>query len=256
MLYGAIIGDIAGSVWEFVSMKSRPAELIMPESFYTDDTVMTIAVADALMNDKDIAKTMREYAPKYHFGRCGYGINFSRWLQDPQMGAYNSCGNGSAMRVSAVAWMFDSIADVLDYAKATAEVSHNHPEGIKGAQAVAGAIYLARTGHTKSEIREFVEHFGYDLSRTCDQIRPGYTFIETCQGSVPEAITAFLDSTSFEDCIGLAISIGGDADTIGAIAGSIAEAFYGVPEYLIEQARAKLDAGLAAVVDEFEREVA
>lgn len=253
MLYGAIIGDIAGSVWEFDdSMKSRPKKLFADGCKFTDDTVMTVAVADALMNDKPIAKTLREWGNAYKFPMGGYGGRFAQWLRNPTMQAYNSFGNGSAMRVSAAGWIAYGIDAAMVIAKETAEVTHNHPEGIKGAQAIAGAIYLAHDGYSKADIKKFVEGMGYDLSRACDQIRPSYTFNETCQGTVPEAVTAFLESDSFEDCIKLGISLGGDSDTLCAIAGSVAEAFYGIPDDLIKQCRAMLPEKMLAVIDEFE----
>lgn len=257
MLYGAIIGDIAGSEWEFhPCMKKRPAKLISKNSFFTDDTVMTIAVADALLHDRSFAKSMRDWAYKYHdFKIGGYGVRFVLWLCDPQMGPYNSCGNGSAMRVSPVGWVRDTLLETLALAEASASVSHNHPEGIKGAKATAGAIFLARTGHSKADIKLFLQSLGYDLSRTCDDIRPGYYHIETCQQSIPEAMTAFLESNSFEDCLELCISLGGDADTLCAIAGAVAEAFYGIPEYLIDKCRSMLPADMLRVMDEFEKTI-
>lgn len=256
MIWGAIIGDIAGSVWEFDnSMKSRPKRLIMRSSSYTDDTVMTVAVADALLHHKPIADTLREWGNRHKFPTGGYGGRFARWLADPTMPSYGSYGNGSAMRVSAAGWIAQSLDEALDLAEKTAEVTHNHPEGIKGAQETAGAIYLARTGHSKEEIMDFVAGFGYDLNRTCDQIRPSYYFNETCQGTVPEAIIAFLESDSFEDCIKLGISLGGDSDTLCAIAGSVAEAFYGIPDRFILQASEKLSVDILALVNEFESEV-
>lgn len=256
MLYGAIIGDIAGSEWEFhPCMKERPEELIMDGvSFFTDDTVMTIAIADAIMNGKKYEDAMREWAYKYHnFKRGGYGGRFIKWLCNPNMGPYYSCGNGSAMRVSAVGYVCDSLEETIELARKTAEVTHNHPEGIKGAVVIAGAIYLARTGHKKDEIKQFAESYGYDLSRTCDSIRPDYEHIETCQESIPEALTAFLESKDYEDCLELCISLGGDADTLCAIAGAIAEEYYGgVPEDLKEKARQMLPADMLAIIDEFE----
>ena len=254
MIYGAIIGDMAGSEWEFhPCMKERPAEIISKNSFFTDDTVMTSAVADAVMHGLPFADALRKWGmTHYRFKKGGYGARFIHWLFDPDMGPYNSCGNGSGMRVSPVAWVADSLEECIDLAAKSAEISHNHPEGIKGAVATAGATYLARTGAPKAGIRAFLEVLGYDLSRSCDDIRPGYEHIETCQESIPEAMTAFLESTSYADCLELCISLGGDADTLCAIAGAVAEAFYGIPDDLIEKCRAMLPADMLAIVDEFE----
>ena len=253
MLYGAIIGDIAGSVWEFDdSMRSKPEKLFSDGCQFTDDTVMTVAVADALMNDKPIAKTLRDWGNAYKFPMGGYGGRFAMWLKDYKMPAYNSFGNGSAMRVSAVGWLANSFESVFVLAEETAGVTHNHPEGIKGAKAIAGAIFLARKGYSKADIKKFIEGLGYKLDRTCDEIRKTYQFNETCQGTIPEAMTAFLESDSFEDCIKLGISLGGDSDTLCAIAGSVAEAFYGIPDNLINQCREMLPEKMLAIIDEFE----
>lgn len=228
---GAIAGDIIGSVYEFDNIKTTDFPLFTNESDFTDDTIMSIAVADWLLNGGDLAKVMQRYGRKYPYPTGGYGGRFSGWLRakDPQ--PYNSWGNGSAMRVSAVGWRFDSLEKTLEVAEESAAVTHNHPEGIKGAQATAAAIYLARIGKSKPEIKQYIEStFSYDLDRTCDEIRPNYHFDESCQGTVPEAIIAFLDSTDFEHAIRLAVSLGGDSDTLACITGGIAEAFYGVPE--------------------------
>lgn len=228
---GAIAGDIIGSVYEFDNIKTTDFPLFTDESDYTDDTIMTVAVADWLLNGGDLVKVMQRYGREYPYPTGGYGGRFSGWLceKDPQ--PYNSWGNGSAMRVSAVGWMFDSLEKTLEVAKETAVVTHNHPEGIKGAQATAAAIYLARTGKSKQGIKDYIEAtFFYDLDRTCDEIRPAYHFNESCQGTVPEAIIAFLDSSDFEHAIRLAVSLGGDSDTLACITGGIAEAYYGMPE--------------------------
>lgn len=255
MLYGAIIGDISGSIYEFNNIKHEPTELLEKGTFFTDDTVMTVAVADALINNKDIAETMREWGKRYP--NSGWGVMFSLWLANSDMKAYNSYGNGSAMRVSAVGWMAESTEEVLRMAKETAVVSHNHPEGIKGAQATALAIYLARQEVDKKDIKATIEEFfGYDLSKTCDEIRPTYYFNETCQETVPQAICAFLDSNSFEDCIKKGISLGGDSDTLCAISGSIAEAFYGVPLSLIGKCRSMLPKDMIEIINAFEGKVA
>lgn len=240
MILGAITGDVIGSFYEFCNVKTTEFPLFRECSNYTDDTVMTIAVADWLLSCNRVALTLRKWGNRYI--AAGYGEMFYNWLQSENPQPYNSFGNGSAMRVSYVGWAFDTLEKTLDMAKHSAEVSHNHPEGIKGAQAIAACVFLARTGKTKQEIKEYIETtFGYDLSRTCDEIRPGYKFNETCQGSVPEAIVAFLDSHDFEDAIRLAISLGGDSDTIGAMTGAIAEAFYGeVPEAIAEEVLTRL----------------
>ncbi|WP_304249044.1 ADP-ribosylglycohydrolase family protein [Parabacteroides gordonii] len=228
---GAIAGDIIGSVYEFDNIKTTDFPLFTNESDYTDDTIMTVAVADWLLNGRDLAKVMQRYGREYPYPTGGYGGRFSGWLREKDPLPYNSWGNGSAMRVSAVGWMFDSLEKTLEVAKETAVVTHNHPEGIKGAQATAAAIYLARTGKSKQDIKQYIETtFSYDLGRTCDEIRPFYRFNESCQGTVPEAIIAFLDSSDFENAIRLAVSLGGDSDTLACITGGIAEAFYGIPE--------------------------
>lgn len=228
---GAIAGDIIGSVYEFDNIKTTDFPLFTNESDYTDDTIMTVAVADWLLNGGDLAKVMQRYGREYPYPTGGYGGRFSGWLREKDPLPYNSWGNGSAMRVSAVGWMFDSLEKTLEVAKETAVVTHNHPEGIKGAQATAAAIYLARTGKSKQDIKQYIETaFSYDLGRTCDEIRPFYRFNESCQGTVPEAIIAFLDSSDFENAIRLAVSLGGDSDTLACITGGIAEAFYGIPE--------------------------
>lgn len=228
---GAIAGDIIGSVYEFDNIKTTDFPLFTNESDYTDDTIMTVAVADWLLNGGDLAKVMQRYGREYPYPTGGYGGRFSGWLREKDPLPYNSWGNGSAMRVSAVGWMFDSLEKTLEVVKETAVVTHNHPEGIKGAQATAAAIYLARTGKSKQDIKQYIETtFSYDLGRTCDEIRPFYRFNESCQGTVPEAIIAFLDSSDFENAIRLAVSLGGDSDTLACITGGIAEAFYGIPE--------------------------
>ena len=228
---GAIAGDIIGSVYEFDNIKTTDFPLFTNDSDYTDDTIMTVAVADWLLNGGDLAKVMQRYGREYPYPTGGYGGRFSGWLREKDPQPYNSWGNGSAMRVSAVGWMFDSLEKTLEVAKETAVVTHNHPEGIKGAQATAAAIYLARTGKSKQDIKQYIETtFSYDLGRTCDEIRPFYRFNESCQGTVPEAIIAFLDSSDFENAIRLAVSLGGDSDTLACITGGIAEAFYGIPE--------------------------
>ena len=249
---GAIAGDIIGSVYEFDNIKTTDFPLFTNESDYTDDTIMTVAVADWLLNGGDLAKVMQRYGREYPYPTGGYGGRFSGWLREKDPLPYNSWGNGSAMRVSAVGWMFDSLEKTLEVAKETAIVTHNHPEGIKGAQATAAAIYLARTGKSKQDIKQYIETtFSYDLGRTCDEIRPFYRFNESCQGTVPEAIIAFLDSSDFEDAIRLAVSLGGDSDTLACITGGIAEAFYGIPEDIERQVYDKLPGTFQKVIKEF-----
>ena len=260
-MYGAILGDIIGSPYEFdQGNKTKTFPLFSEKSEFTDDSVMTIAVAEATMDllaeahgahSKMIA-SMKKYGRM--FPRAGYGSMFRRWLQWDEPQPYGSYGNGSAMRVSSVAWLFDELESVRAVARVSAEVSHNHPEGIKGAEATATAIFLARTGSSKAEIKTYiVENFGYDLSRTCDKIRPSYYHVESCQETVPEAITAFLEGESFEDVIRTAVSLGGDCDTLTCIAGAIAEGFYGVPEDLKQECRNRLPDELRVVLDRFDQ---
>jgi len=234
-MIGAIAGDIIGSVYENFRTKRKDFTLFTRVSTYTDDSVLTIAVADAILTDRDYGRAIKSYARRHPLR--GYGPRFLRWMVTPGNKPYNSFGNGSAMRVSPVAHAFETEQEVLDEAKRTAECTHNHPEGIKGAQATALAIFLARIGQDKEMIRKAVQdRCGYDLSRAIDAIRPGYTTDITCQGSVPEAIIAFLDSTSFEDAVRNAVLLGGDADTQACIAGSIAEAYYKtIPPTILEE---------------------
>ncbi len=261
MLYGAILGDIIGSPYEFdTGMKTKEFPLFSRISQFTDDSVMTVGVAKALLllDGKDDIEDFRDYVIMMmrqkgrEYPYIGYGERFYDWLYMENPQPYGSWGNGSAMRVSAIGWAFDSIEKTREYARVSAEVSHNHPEGIKGAEATAAAIFLARTGHTKAQIKEYIEsEFGYDLNRKLDDIRPVYTMDESCQGTVPEAIIGFLEATDFEDTLRNVISLGGDADTIGAIAGSIAEAYFGIPEALIEKCRENLDEFLLKEIDQF-----
>ena len=244
-MYGAILGDIIGSPYEFDfnNYKSKDFPLFCQRSEFTDDTVMTLAVAKALLDTRgqdDAAIKAALVHQMQQLGRAypdkGYGAHFNGWLYEDDPHPYNSYGNGSAMRVSAAAEL-------------TAEVTHNHPEGIKGAQATAAAMFLARTGSSKADIRTYVEReFGYDLSRSCDEIRPDYHHVESCQETVPQAITAFLESSDFEDALRTAVSLGGDSDTLAAITGSIAEAFYGVPENLKAECRRRLTPELEALL--------
>ena len=254
-MYGAIVGDIIGSIYEWKNIKTKDFPLFDEKCCFTDDTVMTIAVAEALMNggtSADYVAALKKYGNAYP--RAGYGGGFRKWLGSDDAEPYMSWGNGSAMRVSPVAWWHDTLEEVEAAAQCSAAVTHNHAEGIKGAQATAAAIFLARKGHSKQAIRAHIEtDYGYDLSKTLDEIRPGYTFDVSCQGSVPEAIIAFLESTSFEDAVRNAISIGGDSDTIAAIAGGIAEAAYGIPEEILETATARLDETLAETCRRFKQ---
>lgn len=229
---------------------------------FTDDSVMTIAVGEALLAvgteatvkkiEETVVTIMQDWGKRYPY--AGYGGRFRYWLRESNPEPYGSYGNGSAMRVSAAGWLYDSLERTREVARATANVTHNHPEGIKGAEATASAIYMARNGFSKEEIKEYIEReFHYNLDRTLDEIRPGYHMDETCQRTVPEAIIAFLESKDFEDAIRNAVSLGGDTDTLGAITGSIAEAFYGIPAVLIAECRSRIDEGLMTdVLDEFD----
>ena len=260
-MYGALLGDMIGAPYEFDrGNKSKEFPLFCENSRFTDDSVMTIAVAEALLDsrflDDDsiraaLIKSMRKWGKKYP--DAGYGRKFLCWLREKEPKPYGSCGNGSAMRVSAAGWLFDTLEETREKARLTAEVTHDHPEGIKGAEATSSAIFLARTGRSKEEIRDYiVQEFGYDLSRTCDQIRPSYYHNESCQKTVPEAITAFLEGTDFEDVIRTAVSLGGDCDTLTCIAGSIAEAFYGVPAILKAECKRRLPEDMAYVLGRFD----
>ena len=250
-MIGAIAGDIIGSVYESHCLKTTDFAMFTANSTYTDDTVLTVAVADCILHGKDYATEFKHYARKYPY--AGFGGMFFQWASSDDAKPYNSFGNGSAMRVSPIGIAFDTMEEVLAEARRSAEVTHNHPEGIKGAQAIASAIFLAREGKDKGEIRQFIEDsFGYDLRRTLEQIRPHYYFDVTCQGSVPEAIIAFLQSTDYEDAVRNAVSLGGDADTLACMTGGIAQAHYGViPNDIIEEVRGRLDPELLTVVDQF-----
>lgn len=264
-MLGAILGDIVGSPYEFDcnNYKHKDFPLLSARSRFTDDTVMTIAVAQGLLAGQgnpgrtfaEVRETMGLWGEAYP--HAGYGGMFRRWLHSEHPHPYGSFGNESAMRVSAAGWLFDTLEETLEMAKVTAEVTHNHPEGIKGAQATAAAIFLARTGSSKQKIRRYTEKtFGYDLSRTCDEIRPGYRHVETCQQTVPEAITAFLESTGYEDALRNAVSLGGDSDTLACITGGIAEAFYGMPPYLQAETLKRLPEDLRDIYEQFREEAA
>jgi ADP-ribosylglycohydrolase len=250
-MLGAIVGDIVGSIYEFNNHRSKDFPLFGDGCEYTDDTVLTVAVADCLMNNGNYAKYIKNYARKYTGRR--YGRSFRKWISSDSLEPYNSWGNGSAMRVSAVGFACNDLRSVILEAKRSAEVTHNHPEGIKGAQATAVAIYMARKGQSKKQIKAAItSSSGYDLDRTLDEIRPSYKFEVSCQKSVPEAIIAFLESTSFEDAIRNAVSRGGDTDTLTCITGGIAEAFYGgVPQDIAEKALSYLSKEMCEVVEGF-----
>ncbi|MCH2085314.1 MAG: ADP-ribosylglycohydrolase family protein [Saprospiraceae bacterium] len=250
-MLGAIAGDIIGSRFEKSGFKFTQFKLFHPRCSFTDDTVLTIAVADALLHDKDFEENIKKYALLYP--NRGYGGNFIHWMRGEMEGPYNSWGNGSAMRVSPIAFTFDTLEDVLTKAKASAIITHNHPEGVKGAQAVAAAIFLARQQKSKEEIRDYIqEQFAYKLGLGVKYIRPFYRFDVSCQGSVPESIIAFLDANSLEEAIRLAVSFGGDADTMACIAGAIAEAYYGpVPKEIEEKVRAILPTTFNQTIDLF-----
>ena len=252
-MIGAIAGDVIGSVYEVRPCRDPGFQpLVADDAVFTDDTVLTAATAEAVLRGGDYAAAYREWGLRHPL--AGYGGTFRQWLLTPGAGPYNSWGNGSAMRVSPVAWAFDSEADVLREAERSAAVTHDHPEGIKGAQVVALAIFMARRGAGKEDIRrEIADRFRYDLSRTVDEIRRGYGFHVSCMKSVPEALVAFLDSRDAEHAIRLAISLGGDADTQAAIAGSVAEAFYrGIPEPVRAPVLERLTPDLRAVLDAFQ----
>ncbi len=250
-MIGAIAGDIIGSVYEHRPIKRKDFLLFTRGSRFTDDTVLSVAVADAILNGRSYGESLMDFGRRYP--HAGYGSSFFRWLQQENPGPYNSWGNGSAMRASPVGFAFASEEEVLLQARLTAEVTHNHPEGIKGAQATALAIFEARTGLGKEEIRlKISEKFGYNLKRSLDEIRPEYSFDISCQGTVPEAITCFLDSDSYEDAIRNAISLGGDSDTLACITGGIAQAFYGgVPDEIRDAALSRLPADLLEIVHRF-----
>jgi len=256
-MIGAIMGDMIGSPYEFDrSPKTKEFPLFSKYSEFTDDSVMTIAVADALLTamgqtdeeiKSELVDSMQKWGKKYP--DAGYGGMFYRWLHSKHPEPYGSYGNGSAMRVSAAGWLFDTLEETRHMARLTAEVTHNHPEGIKGAEATASAIFMARTGSSKDEIKAYIiQEFGYDLSRTCDEIRPTYHHVESCQQTVPEAITAFLEGTDFEDVIRTAVSLGGDCDTLTCIACGIAEAFYDIPEELLLECKKRLPEDMLEVI--------
>ena len=261
-MLGAIIGDIVGSVYEVNNIKSKEFEFFTGKMSFTDDSILAMATADWLLHGGQVDKYYAQYATAYPHPMGSYGGSFLQWIDRAQRGVfepYGSCGNGSAMRVGAVGWAFDTLEETLDAARQSAECTHDHPEGVKGAQATAMCIFMARKGYTKKEIKREVEaRFGYDLNMTCDQLRAHYGWQSKwgnggiCQASVPQAIVCFLEGLDFEDCVRNAISIGGDSDTIGCITGSIAEAFHGIPQEMRERAIGYLDPSLKAMLQEFE----
>jgi ADP-ribosylglycohydrolase len=250
-MIGAIAGDIIGSVYEGSPIKTKDFPLFQPRCRYTDDSVLTIAVAKAILDGSDYFATVREIAQKYP--DAGYGGSFISWIFSEYHQPYNSWGNGSAMRVSPVGFAFNSIERVMEEAGKSAEITHNHPEGIKGARATALAVFLARTTGDKEYIRkEIQQRFNYSLKRSLDEIRPQYRFNISCQGTVPEAITAFLESTSYEDAVRNAVSLGGDSDTLACITGGIAEAYYGgVPTSIQSRVRETLTEELWSITESF-----
>ncbi|WP_427156919.1 ADP-ribosylglycohydrolase family protein [Aliinostoc sp. HNIBRCY26] len=256
-MLGAIAGDIIGSVYEGYGLKTKDFPLFGRQSRFTDDTVLTVAVADMILHTDQFPSSslyidqLHWYYNRYQY--AGYGRNFSNWAKSHSRQPYNSFGNGAAMRVSPIGFAFDDLETVLREAKHSAEVTHNHPEGIKGAQATAAAIFLARQGYHQTVIKSYIQaNFGYNLEATLDQIRPTYQYDASCPGSVPQAIIAFLESTSFEDAIRNAVSLGGDSDTIACITGGIAQAYYGgVPQAIAQQTLAHLDEYLCTITEKF-----
>lgn len=251
-MLGAITGDIVGSTFEFSNYRAKDFQpLFQIGSKFTDDTICTIAIADALLNQRPPAEALKDWGRLY-WSNGGWGQRFARWLASPDSEPYNSYGNGAAMRVSSCGWLADSFDQALQLALTVTEVTHNHPEGIKGAQATAAAIFMARQHATPEDIAaEIVARFEYKLDRTIDEIRANNPHSEACQQTVPEAITCALAATSFEDAIRNAISIGGDSDTIAAIAGSIAEPMFGIPEEIQTQTRSLLPSDIIGIVDQF-----
>ncbi len=264
-MYGAILGDIIGSRFEFDRGGwTKDFELLTPECKFTDDTVMTIAVAEALMEagedatveeiEKCCISSMQKWGRKYP--NAGYGSRFIGWLFDEDPKPYDSWGNGSAMRVSAAGWLYDTVERTRKVARATANVSHSHPEGLKGAECTAAVMFLARNGSTKEEIKDYVvKEFGYDISKSVDEIRPFHRHDESCMDSLPKALVSFFEGDSFEDVVRNAVSLGGDTDTIAAIAGAMAEGMYGVPEDLKEECLSRVPGEIEDVINDFQYEV-
>ena len=253
-MIGAIIGDMVGSIYEFRNYKATDFEpFLSPSAYFTDDTIMTIAVADGLLNKRDPQESLRDWGRRY-WSNGGWGQRFASWLSTPDPQPYDSFGNGAAMRISSVAWLSDSYEDAMSNADRFTEISHNHPEGMKAARATVSAIWWAREGLSADEIRQrIIETFEYDMDRTTDEIRPMYFFSEASQKSVPEALVCALEGHSYEEVVRLAISIGGDSDTIAAIAGSVAEARFGIPEKFVNQAKGLLQKDMLDIYEQFSR---
>ena len=258
VLMGAIVGDYMGSFYEFLRCKDYWFTVNPKQNDITDDSILTIAIADAAITGLPYSLALRYWGNKYPAPMGGYGNTFSQWLATDGSEPYNSLGNGAAMRISAIGWLFDSMEQTMEEAYKATEVTHSHPEGINGGCAVAAAIYLLRTGGSKAQLKKIMEeHFSYDIGFTLDELRPTYGFNESCMESVPVAVQCYLESKDWEDAVRLAVSMGGDADTLAAIAGSIAIADkdYDIPPYLLAQAKWKLDAQQIAVIDAFHKEV-
>lgn len=264
-MYGAILGDIIGSRFEFDRGGwSKDFQLLTQGCEFTDDSVMTVAVADALLTAGRTAtteeieaaciKSMQKWGRKYP--NAGYGSRFIYWVHSRNPEPYGSFGNGSAMRVSAAGWLYDTVERTREVAGATANVSHNHPEGLKGAECTAAVMFLGRIGRSKDEIKAYVEkEFGYDLSKSVDELRPLHEHVETCMDSLPKALVSFLEGTSYEDVVRNAVSLGGDTDTLAAIAGAMAEAFYGMPDELKKQCLCRIPDDMREVVQRFAAEL-
>jgi ADP-ribosylglycohydrolase len=250
-MLGAIIGDMAGSVYEMHNIHTTEFPFYHPFSQFTDDTVLTVALAESLLTGEEYARLLKSYFRRYP--RAGFGGAFIRWAQSPSYEPYYSYGNGSAMRVSPIGWAYDTLEETLEQAEKSAAVTHNHPEGIQGAKSVASAVFLARQGESKAVIRDYCENaFGYELSQSIEWLRVNYTFDVSCQGSVPQAIIAFLESDNFEDAVRKAISIGGDSDTIACIAGAIAHGYYrDIPSEILKGMYDRLDAPMTETVRAF-----
>lgn len=250
-MIGAIAGDIIGSIYEWHNLKTTEFELFTHGCRFTDDTVLTVALADAILSESDYGFKLKEYFHRYP--NAGYGSSFAEWAQSPLSLPYNSWGNGAAMRISPAGFAYETLEVTIKKAESFTSITHDHPEGIKGGCATAAAIFLARTGRSKSEIKAFIEtNYGYNLDRTLDEIRPTYHFDVSCQGTVPEAIVAFLESNDYEDAIRKAISLGGDSDTLACITGGIAQAFFGgVPDWIMEKVYSILDEPLGEITKQF-----
>lgn len=251
-MIGAIAGDIVGSVYERHRIKTKDFPLFSYNSGYTDDTVLTVATAECLLDNKEYCKIYKEYGRR--FPHRGYGGMFRKWIHSDEMGPYNSFGNGAAMRVGPVGFVFNTIEETINEAKRSAEVTHNHPDAVKGAQAAAAAVFYARNNYSKNEIKKRIEeYFGYDLGTSLSDMRENFGFDITCRFTVIQSLTAFLESADFEDALRNAVSLGGDSDTIACITGAMAEAFYkNIPQYIIDKTKETLDGDLLKTVNWFE----